>query len=217
MTHHETPYVPAAGRDLFLPLYDPVARLLMRESMLRQSLLEQANIDRYHRVLDLGCGTGTMAILIRQRRTESTVVGVDGDPKVLDIARRKAAKVSLSIQFDESLADRLPYSERSFDRVLCSFVLHHLTHDGKIGALREAHRVLKPGGSFHLADFGPVVGWYAALVARIVLRGERPGENLEGRLPQLMAEAGFQEIKERGYLNTTFGTVVFLSAYVHGE
>jgi len=217
MTDHETHYVPAAGRDLFLPLYDPVVRLLMRESTFRQRFLEQADIDRHHHVLDLGCGTGTMAILIRQRRPESMVVGVDGDPKALDIARRKAAKASLTIQFDESLADRLPYPNRSFDRVLCSFVLHHLTHEGKLGALREARRVLKPGGSFHLADFGPPVGGYAALVARILARGERLHENLEGRLPQLMAEAGFQEIKERGYLNTALGTVVLLSAYVHGE
>lgn len=217
MTHHETRYVPAAGHDLFLPLYDPLVRLLMRESTLRQRFLEQANIDCHHHVLDLGCGTGTMAILIRQHRPESTVVGVDGDSKVLAIARRKAAKASPSIHFDESLADRLPYSKRSFDRVLCSLVFHHLTHDGKIGALREVHRVLKPGGSFHLADFGPPVGWYAALVARVLSRGEQLRENLEGCLPQLMAEAGFQEIKERGSLNTTFGTVVFLSAYVHDE
>lgn len=216
MTHHETRYVPALGHDLFLPLYDLFVRLLIPESTLRQRFLEQADIDRHH-VLDLGCGTGTMAILIRQHRPKSTVVGVDGDPKALDIARRKAAKASLSIQFDESLADRLPYPERSFDRVLCSFVLHHLTHGGKLEVLREVHRVLKPGGSFHLADFGSPVGWYAALVARLVARGERLRESLEGRLPQLMAEAGFQEIKERGYLNTTFGSVVFLSAYVHGD
>ena len=213
MTHHETHYVPAAGHDVFLRFYDPIIRLLMRERTLREKFLEQADIGRNHHVLDLGCGTGTMAILIRQRRPESTVVGVDGDPKVLDIARRKAAKTSLSIQFDESLADRLPYSDGSFDRVLCSFVLHHLTYDGKIGALREARRVLKPGGSFHLADFGPPVGRYAALVARLVARGEQLRENPEGRLSQLMATAGFQEIREWGCLNTTFGTVVFLSAH----
>jgi ubiquinone/menaquinone biosynthesis C-methylase UbiE len=189
----------------------------MRESAFRQRFLEQADIDRNHHVLDLGCGTGTMAILIRQRRPESLIVGVDGDPKVLDIARRKAAKASLSIQFDESLAERLPYPEETFDRVLSSFVLHHLTRDGKLEALREVHRVIKPGGSFHLADFGPPVGWYAALVARLVFRGERVRENLQGLLPQLMGEAGFQDIRDRGYFNTPFGTVTLLSAYVHGK
>ena len=107
MTQHKTSYVPATGHDFFLPLYDPFMRLLFRESKMRQKVLEQADINR-HRILDLGCGTGTMAILIRQQRPNSTVVGVDGDPRLLDIARRKAAKASLSVQFDESLADRLP-------------------------------------------------------------------------------------------------------------
>lgn len=81
MTHHETHYVPAAGRDLFLPLYDPIVRLLMREHTLRQKFLEQVDTGRNHHVLDLGCGTGTMAVLICRHRPESTVVGVDGDPK----------------------------------------------------------------------------------------------------------------------------------------
>jgi SAM-dependent methyltransferase len=214
MAQHDTHYIPAAGHDLFLPLYDPVLRLLMRESTFRQRFLEQADIHPHHRVLDLGCGTGTMAILVRQRRPESTVVGVDGDPKVLKVARAKAAKASLSIQFDESLAERLPYPDASFDRVLSSLVLHHLTRDEKLGALREVHRVLKPGGCFHLADFGPPVGWYASVLARVIPSGERLRENLEGCLPQVMAEAGFQEIKDRGFHSTPFGTVALLSASV---
>jgi ubiquinone/menaquinone biosynthesis C-methylase UbiE len=114
-----------------------MVRLLIRETTFRQRFLEQAAIEPGRHVLDLGCGTGTMAILIRQQRPESTVVGVDGDPKVLDIARRKAARASLSIQFDESLVDRLPYPERSFDRVLSSFVFHHLTHNGKLLRVAE--------------------------------------------------------------------------------
>lgn len=204
--------MPAAGHDLFLPLYDPVLRLLLRESAFRRRFLAQADVDPDHRVLDLGCGTGTMAMLIRQRRPGSMVVGVDGDPKVLDVARRKAARASLSIQFDQALADRLPYPARSFDRVLSSLVLHHLAHDEKLGALREALRVLEPGGGFHLADFGPPVGWYAAAVARFAGRSERLGENLRGGLPQLLAEAGFHEVAERGHHNTPFGTIALLSA-----
>ena len=140
------------------------------------------------------------------------MVGVDGDPKVLAVARAKAAKAAVSIQFDESLADRLPYPDASFDRVLSSLVLHHLTRAEKLGALREVHRVLNPGGVFHLADFGPPVGWYAGLLARLITSGERLRENLEGCLPQVMAEAGFQEITDRGYHNTLFGTLAMLSA-----
>lgn len=212
MTDHEPRYVPAMGRDFLLRLYDPIVRLLMRETTLRGQLLDQAEIGPGHHVLDIGCGTGTMAILVARQRPGSTVVGLDGDPKVLAIARRKAERASVSIRFDESMADRLPYPDGSFDRALSSLVLHHLTHEGKIGALREARRVLKAGGSVHFSDFGPPVGRYAALIARLVGHEDRLQENIKGRLPQLMIDAGFEEVKERGTLNTIAGTIVFLSA-----
>jgi ubiquinone/menaquinone biosynthesis C-methylase UbiE len=212
MSQHATRYVPAAGHDLFTPLYDPLIGLLMRERAFRQRFFEQADIRPGHRLLDLGCGTGTMAILIRQHVPDAAMIGVDGDPKVLEIARRKAAKASVSIQFDESFADRLPYPDASFDRVLSSLVLHHLTHEDKLGALREVRRVLAPGGSFHLADFAPPAGWWASLITRVVARGERIGENLAGALPQLVAEVGFENVEDRGHHNTVFGTIGFLSA-----
>ena len=197
MKDREARYVPAMGWGFLLPLYDPLVRLLFRETTLRNKLLDQAEIASGHRVLDIGCGTGTMALLVARQRPGSTVVGVDGDPKVLAIARRKAKKASMSIPFDEALADKLPYPDASFDRVLCSLVLHHLTQDGKIGALREARRVLKTGGSLHISDFG---------------HEERLHENIEGQLPQLISEAGFDAVEERGTLNTIVGTVLFLSA-----
>jgi len=213
MAHQHTGYIPAAGHDLFLPLYDPTLRLLMREDTFRRRFLEQADIRARHWVLDLGCGTGTMAVLIRRERPQCTVVGVDGDPRVLAIARAKAAKAAVPIHFDEALADHLPYTDARFDRVLSSLVLHHLTHDDKLAALREVRRVLEPSGSFHLADFGPPVGWYASLIARLAIRGERVHENLDGRLPRLMREAGFARVEERGYHNTVFGTLALYSAW----
>jgi ubiquinone/menaquinone biosynthesis C-methylase UbiE len=213
MTQRAARYVPAAGYDLFTPLYDPMVRVLMRERAFREQFFEQADIRPGHAVLDVGCGTGTMAILIRQRQPNVTIVGVDGDPKVLEIARRKATKASLAIRFDEALADRLPYPDASFDRVLSSLVLHHLTHAGKLGALGEIRRVLVPGGSFHLADFGPPVGRWAALLSRVFAHGEHLDENLAGALGQLTQEAGLEDVEDRGYYNTAlFGTIRFLSA-----
>jgi ubiquinone/menaquinone biosynthesis C-methylase UbiE len=213
MTQQAARYVPAAGHDLFTPLYDPMFRLFMRERVFRQKFFEQADIHPGHRVLDLGCGTGTMAILIRQQVPDAVVVGVDGDRKILEIARRKAAKASLSIPFDQALADRLPYADASFDRVLSSLVFHHLTHEDKLGALREVRRVLAPGASFHLADFAAPVGWWATLVTRLVAHGERLGENLAGALAELVKQAGLEAVEDRGYYNAAlFGTIGFLSA-----
>ncbi len=205
-------YIPAAGHDAFLPFYDPVIALLARERVFRRRFFEQAEIGPRQRVLDLGCGTGTMAVLIRERVPDAAVVGVDGDAKVLAIARRKAAALSPPIAFEEAFADNLPHPDASFDRVLSSLVLHHLTHEQKLGALREVRRVLAPGGSFHLADFGPPVGWYAKTLWRLAHGGDRLRENLEGKLPALMREAGLSDVRERGHHNTVFGTLAFYSA-----
>ena len=161
MTHRHAGYIPAAGHDFFLPLYDPVLRYLMRERALRTRFLDLAAIQPGQRVLDLGCGTATLLLLLKERCPSADVVGVDGDPKVLALARAKAEKQGVAIRFDEALATRLPYGDASFDRVLSSLMLHHLTRDEKLQALREVRRVLAPGASFHLADFGPPRNWLA--------------------------------------------------------
>jgi ubiquinone/menaquinone biosynthesis C-methylase UbiE len=213
---HRAGYVPAAGHDLLLPFYDPLLRLVMREKAFRTRLLEQAEIGPRDRVLDLGCGTGTLLLMVQALRPQAELVGVDGDPKVLGRAHAKAAKVGAAIRFDEALADRLPYPDARFDRVLSSLMLHHLSPDEKRAALREVRRVLAPGGSFHLLDFGPPANAYARLAAHLFDHGGRLRENLEGRLPERMREAGLAAVRERGNHNTPFGPLAFYSAAAPG-
>ncbi|HET9532222.1 MAG TPA: class I SAM-dependent methyltransferase, partial [Blastocatellia bacterium] len=157
-------YLPAAGHDWMLPLYDPVVKLLGGDAA-RRTLLEQAVIRPGHRVLDIGCGTGTLVTLIKRLHPEVEVVGLDPDPKALARARLKSERTGASVQFDQGYADELPYADASFDRVLSSFMFHHLQRDVKEGTLREVRRVLKPGGSLHLLDFaGPEAGTEGLLV-----------------------------------------------------
>lgn len=209
-------YVPAASYDVLLPLYDPVLRWLMREQAFKRRLLEQANIQPGNRVLDLGCGTATLALLAKQREPRANVSAVDGDPKVLAIARRKVERSGLSIKLDEALVSQLPYPDASFDRVLSSLVFHHLTRAEKMLALGEVRRVLGKDGTFHLVDFGPSLGWVSRVIARLMGRGERIRDNLEGRLGELIRSAGFAFVQERGCHSTPFGTLAFLSASVCG-
>jgi SAM-dependent methyltransferase len=81
------------------------------------------------------------------------VIGLDPDPAALAIARRKAARAGVEFQLDRGYAGRLPYADGSVDRVLSSFMLHHLPGGQKLEALREVRRVLAPGGSLHVLDF----------------------------------------------------------------
>jgi SAM-dependent methyltransferase len=110
-------------------------------------------------VLDVGCGTGSLAIAIARLHPAADVVGIDPDPKALARARRKAARAGVSIQFDGGFADGLPYPDAAFDHLLSSFMFHHLEGNEKAGMFHEARRVLKPGGFLYLLDFeGPESG-----------------------------------------------------------
>ncbi len=124
MTKSARTYLPAAGRDLFLPLYDPIVKLLGGGAA-REALLAQAGIRPTDRVFDLGCGTGTMAMAIQKQFAGVEIVGLDPDPRALARARKKAARESLTIQFDQGFGDQLPYPAASFDRALSSFMFHH--------------------------------------------------------------------------------------------
>jgi ubiquinone/menaquinone biosynthesis C-methylase UbiE len=212
-SHHDTArpagYVPAAGRDWLLPLYDPALRWLMREDVFKRRLVREAAIRPGDRVLDLGCGTGTLTLLLAQLHPESRVTGVDGDSLALSVARRKATKAGASISFDQGLATELPYPEASFDRVVSSLMLHHLEHDDKLRALAEVRRVLRPGGTLNVVDFGPPSTRFARLLVHLAHRTERVHENLEGRLPELFEQADLERVEVPGKHDTAFGTLVF--------
>jgi ubiquinone/menaquinone biosynthesis C-methylase UbiE len=145
-------FIPAAGSDWFLPFYDLFTKLLGVESAHRR-LLEQAAIQPNYRLLEIGCGTGNLSILAKQLYSAAEVVGIDPDPKALSRACKKAQRASLLIDFRQAFSEQLPFPDASFDRVLSAFMLHHIQPDLKASALHEVYRVLKPGGSLHLADF----------------------------------------------------------------
>jgi ubiquinone/menaquinone biosynthesis C-methylase UbiE len=145
-------YLPAAGHDWLLPLYDPLVKVLGGDTA-RRILLDQATVRPGHRVLDIGCGTGTLAMLIKRLHPDVDVVGLDPDPKALARAKRKAERSAVSIRLDQGFSHELPYPEASFDRVFSTFMFHHLMGDEREKTLYEVRRVLTPGGSLHMLDF----------------------------------------------------------------
>jgi len=148
-------YFPATGWGWLLPIYDPLAKLLAKllggDAFLR-AFVNQMSLAPGHRVLDIGCGTGTLAVLIKENHPGVAVVGLDPDPKALARARRKAERAGVEVHFDRGFSDQLPYSDASFDRVCCTGVFSLIPHEEKETTLREVYRVLRPGGSFHLLD-----------------------------------------------------------------
>ena len=215
MVKNRDEYIPALKYDWLTPLYDPLVRWTLRESTFKRHLVKQAGIDRGHRVLDLGCGTGTLTLLIKSHYPKAEVFGLDADPKVLAVARAKAAKAGLIVRLDHGMAFELPYPDASFDRVISSLLFHHLTREKKERTLKEVFRVLRQGGELHVADWGKARNWpmrVAFLLVQMLDGFETTADNVNGLLPEMFRSAGFEEVQEPTRYMTIVGALALYKA-----
>jgi ubiquinone/menaquinone biosynthesis C-methylase UbiE len=206
-------YVPAAGRRAFTRLYDPVVALTMREQTFRDRLRAQTldGLAAGGTVLDVGCGTGTLAIALAAGGAQ--VIAVDGDPDVLALAHAKPG--AGAVQFRKGTATALPLAGESVDRVVMSLLLHHLGAQAKRAALAEARRVLRPGGRLHVADWGRPRGALPRAGAWVLQRvddAESLREHLDGALADVIASSGLVDVTLRARMRTVWGSLELLSA-----
>ena len=215
MTKKSHTYIPALSHDWLTPLYDSLIGWTMPEYAFKLRLIEQARIRSNHLVLDLGCGTGTLTRLIKQNHPDATVIGIDGDEKILGIAKRKAIASGSKVSFQQAMAFNLPYADASFHRALSSLVFHHLTRENKLRALKEVHRILRAGGELHLADFAKPHNLLMRLASfpwRVFDGFETTVDHVKGLMPELISAAGFVEVHESARYMTMFGTLSLFTA-----
>ena len=208
--HTEQDYLPAMGKRWLLPLYDPFSRLA-GVGRIHESLLDRADVRGGRSVLEIGCGTGNLLTALARRRPDVDALGIDPDPAALRRARRKAARHGLRIRYERAFAGELPVPDDSVDRVLSSFMLHHLDERERGRALREVRRVLRPGGQFHVVDID------GAPTRREARAGVRHGRqrfagNLPERLLAALGDAGLTGVAENGRGNLRSGGLVFYRA-----
>ena len=208
-------YIPALRYRWLTRLYDPVVRLTTRERTFKQELLRQAGIENGRRILDLGCGTGTLAAMVKRAYPKTEVFGLDADPDALELARVKLKARGVEVRLDQGLASALPYAGESFDTVLSSLFFHHLSFKLKQEAMQEALRILRPGGRFHIADWGKPsnLAMRLAFVTVQVLDGfATTSDNVRGLLPDLLRAAGFEKVKITDSYSTPLGTLSLYQA-----
>ena len=198
-------YIPAASHDWLLPFYDPFVKLLGAEAA-RKTLLDQAAIEPGFRILDVGCGTGSFAILIKRLYPAVDVIGLDPDPKALARAKRKAEHASISIQLSQGFANELPYKNTTFDRVFSTFMFHHIPVDKKEKVLDELRRVLIPGGHLHMLDFAGSEAATSGPFARYFHSSHHVTDNSEACILTLMNRVGLAYCQK-----VTEGTMLFRS------
>jgi ubiquinone/menaquinone biosynthesis C-methylase UbiE len=208
-------YIPALRYHALTRLYDPAIRLTIREETFKSRLLAQADPAAGNRILDLGCGTGTLALMVKRRQPEARVTGLDADPEILARARAKAEAAELAIELDHGFSTELPYEDASFDLVLSSLFFHHLDRAAKEATAGEIARVLRPGGELHVADWGPPsdpLMWLAFAAIRLGDGLEPTRDNAQGALPEIFTGAGLEGAEETDRLRTMFGIMALYRA-----
>ncbi len=155
---------------------------------LRRKSIDAAQIKPGERILDVGCGTGDLTLLAKERAgSTGQVYGIDAATEMIDVARGKAARAKAEVDFRVSVIEQLPFPAESFDVVLSSLMMHHLPDDLKPKALAEVRRVIKPGGRLLLVDFKGQI--------------EKQG------VMALVKEAGFAQVEMRSLWFNTLGVI----------
>jgi ubiquinone/menaquinone biosynthesis C-methylase UbiE len=216
MPTSESGYLLALRFRALTRVYDPVIRVTTRERRFKELLIHQAEPRPGERILDLGCGTGTLAIEVKRRQPGAEVVGLDADPEMLRRARDKADRAGVELELTEGFSTELPYEDESVDSVLSTLFFHHLDPEPKRETAREIARVLRSGGSLHVADWGPPTDPLATAAFFLTVRAfdgfENTRDNYRGALPEIFEGNGLDHAEQCGRLRTLFGTLAFYRA-----
>ncbi|MCP2252232.1 Methyltransferase domain-containing protein [Prauserella aidingensis] len=150
---HGRPFLPGMGKTWLMPIYDLFSRALGVGELHRRGV-DAAGVAPGQAVLDVGCGTGNLALTLLEATPTAAVTGLDPDAGALRRAARKARRRRASLTLAQGYADRLPSGDGSFDHVVSALALHHLADEDRTAFAREAFRVLRPGGTVTIVDFG---------------------------------------------------------------
>ncbi|MBJ6128258.1 methyltransferase domain-containing protein [Microvirga splendida] len=207
------PFVPALGLHGLTGFYDGLIARFLAEEAWKARLVASVAPRPGEVIVDLGCGTGTLGSMLKAACPEASLIGIDPDPVMLGRARAKAAEAHLDVRFEQAFADALPLDEGSAAAVVSSLVFHHLEQPAKRAAFAEAFRALRPGGRIVIADWADpddLLMRLAYVPVQVFDGFPNTRDNLQGLLPGLMRQAGFEDVREVYRRRTIFGNLAFL-------
>lgn len=207
-------FIPALRFHFLTPLYDCVVKWSSKEILFKQHLIQQAALTDGLKILDVGCGTGSLLGMLANTKANLELHGIDIDQKALVIAEQKINQAKKNVQFHQNPVTQLPFEDGSFDKIFCSLMFHHLTDNDKIMTLREIYRVVKPAGELHFADWGkPSSVWRRIrfLIVQLLDGFTTTKACLSNFVFRQMQLAGFL-VLETGRIDSLVGEIVLLKA-----
>lgn len=190
-------YLPPMGPHWLTPFYDAGCALIGLGREFKQQVLLSILINDGETIVDVGCATGVLLELAKQKYPHSRVIGIDPDAGALAIAKKRLERACREAELHQAFAESLPLPDASVDVCFSSLAFHHMPDDVKRKALEEMKRVLKPDGRIVIADFGPTKGkWLRCLL--FFEKIEYLKGNLEGIIPQYINELGFKKCAVAG-------------------
>jgi ubiquinone/menaquinone biosynthesis C-methylase UbiE len=163
-----------------------------REGIFREKVLRLARLEPGESILDVGCGTGTLAIAAKGHvGPTGSVHGIDASPEMITRASRKARKAGLEVLFENALAEALPFPDAHFDAVLTTIMLHHLPRKPRQQCAREIRRVLKPRGRVLAVDFARAARERQSAIGHF----HRHGHVELGDIIAVLSEAGLKTVE----------------------
>ena len=216
MSSTQRDFMPALRFSSLTRFFDPVIAIYGREREFKRRVLREARLKAGERVLDLGCGTGTLALMARDAAPNLDIDGLDADEEILRSARSKAAAAGAPIRFTQGFSTELPYEDGSFDVVVSTLFFHHLNDEDKWSTAGEIARVLEPGGRLVVGDIGkphdPVMRFAAAATVQLLDGRTTTQLNVDGRLPEVFRGAGLRDVRIADRLRTPVGTLEVIAA-----
>lgn len=207
---NEVKFIPALRFNFLTSIYDFVFKLTMPEKKFRNDLVDRFKNSENTKAMEFGVGTASNAILAKQKYPAMQVTGVDVDPKILAMAKKKIEETKTSVTLVAYDGQHLPFADSHFDVVFSSLVFHHLIPKDKVNAFAEINRVLKPGGQFVYADWGKPVGMYNTVVFAVFRIFEGPlntNDHTTGHYHTMIMNAGFEKASILKKYKTVFGTL----------
>ena len=203
-------FTPALGRPEMTGAYDLAIRLLTRERRWRSALLEQIAPRDCDAILDVGCGTGTLALLMKKAAPGARVVGLDPDPAVLKIAAAKARAAGVAIEWRQGFARDADRSGDLFTKVVSSLVFHQVPMEEKRHGIEAMTRAVNPGGEVHIADYArqrsPLMRTLFGLVQRVD-GTENTEPNARGAIEAILADLSPDSALSRRKIRTPTGEI----------